>query len=215
MKKLNVYLLLDTSGSMNGEPIAAVNVGLDSMLRTLRRDPYCLEVVQLSIHTFDALVQEVLPLTPLPQVQLPKITCPPSGPTFLGEGLMALLPKVKNDGLAPLLLVMTDGSPTDLQIYEEAIPRIQAAGFKQIVGFAVGPKAKPEQLLPLTPNVVRLETADSSSFLKLFDQASRAVNESVGSPPDAAMTTAAAPVAIAAPVVMPSLPPPPESSIVL
>ncbi len=211
MKKLNVYLLLDTSGSMNGEPIAAVNVGLESMLRTLRRDPYCMEVVQLSIHTFDAQVVEVLPLTPLTDVALPKITCPASGPTFLGEGLEALLPKLRNDGLPPLLLVMTDGSPTDLQIYEEAIPKIKAAGLRKIVGFAVGPKAKPESLQQLTEHVVRLETADSSSFLKLFDQASRAVNESAVAVVPA---PAAAPVSSPA-AVMPTLPPPPESSIVL
>jgi uncharacterized protein YegL len=221
-KLLNVYLLLDTSGSMNGDPITAVNVGLDSMLKTLRKDPYCLDVVQLSIHTFDAQVKEVLPLTPLAQVQLPHITCPPSGPTFLGEALEALLPKVQQDkktaGLAPLLMIMTDGSPSDLQVYEEAIPKIKQVGFKDIIGFAVGPKAKPEFLQQLTGNVTRLETADSASFLKLFDQASRSVNDSVALAPLPAPPPALTVPTITAPTLsvpnLPNLPPPPESSIV-
>ena len=53
MRRLPVYLLLDTSGSMNGEPIQAVNVGLQSLLSSLRSDPHALDTVYISIITFD------------------------------------------------------------------------------------------------------------------------------------------------------------------
>lgn len=43
MRRLPVYILIDTSGSMRGEPIEAVKVGLDSMVSSLRTDPYALE----------------------------------------------------------------------------------------------------------------------------------------------------------------------------
>ena len=42
MRRLPVYLLIDTSGSMKGEPIESVKVGIESMIATLRQDPYAL-----------------------------------------------------------------------------------------------------------------------------------------------------------------------------
>jgi uncharacterized protein YegL len=53
MRRLPVYLLLDTSGSMKGEPIEAVKVGLSSLLASLRKDPYALETVHICLLTFD------------------------------------------------------------------------------------------------------------------------------------------------------------------
>ena len=43
MRRLPVYLLLDTSGSMYGEPIEAVKNGVQTLISTLRSDPYALE----------------------------------------------------------------------------------------------------------------------------------------------------------------------------
>ena len=40
MRRLPVYLLLDVSGSMRGEPIEAVNQGIAILADTLRTDPY-------------------------------------------------------------------------------------------------------------------------------------------------------------------------------
>jgi uncharacterized protein YegL len=79
MRRLPVYILLDTSGSMRGEPIHSVNVGLQSMLSALRQDPYALESVHLSIITFDLEAKVYLSLTPLDQVQLSNIDVPSAG----------------------------------------------------------------------------------------------------------------------------------------
>lgn len=38
-RRLPIYLLIDSSGSMRGEPIQSVNVGLSAMLSALRQDP--------------------------------------------------------------------------------------------------------------------------------------------------------------------------------
>ncbi len=37
MRRLPVYLVIDTSGSMRGESIHSVNVGIQAMLSALRR----------------------------------------------------------------------------------------------------------------------------------------------------------------------------------
>ena len=70
-RRLPVYLLIDTSGSMKGEPIESVKVGLNSMISTLLSDPFALESVHLSIITFDKEVKLLLPLTAIDSVVLP------------------------------------------------------------------------------------------------------------------------------------------------
>ncbi|MDE5869277.1 MAG: VWA domain-containing protein, partial [Muribaculaceae bacterium] len=76
MRRLPVYLLIDTSGSMRGEPIESVKVGLESMLSSLRLDPFALESVNISIITFDRDVKQIIPLTPLDELQIPDIVPP-------------------------------------------------------------------------------------------------------------------------------------------
>lgn len=94
-RRLLTYICIDTSGSMKGEPIEAVNVGLQSLLSALRQNPYALESVYLSISTFDTLIKNVLPLTALEDVVLPTISCPDSGATFLGKMLENIVQAVK------------------------------------------------------------------------------------------------------------------------
>ena len=63
MRRLPVYLVLDVSGSMMGEPIEAVRNGMQILASTLRTDPYALETAYLSVITFDGEARQVAPLT--------------------------------------------------------------------------------------------------------------------------------------------------------
>lgn len=67
---------------MRGEPIESVKVGLEAMVSSLRQDPFALESVNISIITYDREVKQILPLTPLDELQLPEITTPERPHTY-------------------------------------------------------------------------------------------------------------------------------------
>lgn len=193
MRRLPVYFVLDTSGSMFGEPIQALNNALSGMMNTLRMDPQALDSLWLSIITFDREVKELVPLTELVNFQLPEINCPQSGPTHTGQALQMLYEKVGREvrkGSAeqkgdwrPLLFLFTDGKPSDIQLYREMIPKIQSLNFAAIVACAAGHLADDSSLKELTGTVVHLATADSSTLKQFFKWVSDTIeqgNKSMG-----------------------------------
>lgn len=193
MRRLPVYFLLDTSGSMNGEPIQALNNALSGMINTLRSDAQASETLWISIITFDREVNEISPLTELPSFQLGEITCPRSGPTHTGKALELLFEKVKNEvkkgsptqkgDWRPLLFIFTDGKPSDTQLYSEMIPKIKSLNFGSIVGCAAGSLADHSKLKELAETVVHLDTADSSTLKQFFKWVSDTIeqgNKSMG-----------------------------------
>ena len=88
MRRLPVYLLVDTSGSMHGEAIESVRNGLQVLVSALRQDPYALETAWLSVITFDSRAQQITPLTELMSFQIPELRV--SGMTAMGEALSLL-----------------------------------------------------------------------------------------------------------------------------
>src|SRR5512138_362 len=92
MRRLPVYLVLDTSGSMHGEAIEAVKNGVQVLVSTLRQYPYALETAYLRVITFDSTAQQLVPLTEVGSFQQPNIQA--SGTTALGEALSMLANQV-------------------------------------------------------------------------------------------------------------------------
>lgn len=187
MRRLPVYFLLDTSGSMYGEPIEALNNALSGMINTLRTDAQALDSLWISIITFDREVREIVPLTELASFQLPSISCPQSGPTHTGLALEMLNKKAKSEIILstanqkgdwkPLLFLFTDGKPSDIMLYREMIPKIKAVNFGSIIACAAGNLADDSLLKELTDNVVHLDSADSATLKTFFKWVSETIEQ--------------------------------------
>jgi len=184
-RRLLAYFLLDTSGSMRGEPIAALNNGFNGLVSMLRTDPQAMDSLHINVVTFDREVNNLIPLVDLASFHPVEIKCPDSGPTHTGQALEMIYDLVNKDlikGSAdrkgdwkPLLFIFTDGKPSDLQKYREMIPKIKALDFGVIVGCAAGPKAEVSFLQELTNNVVKLDTTDASTLTTFFQWVSSSI----------------------------------------
>ena len=182
MRRLPVYLLLDCSGSMYGEPIEAVKNGVQVLVSTLRQDPYALETAYLSIITFDSSAQQVSPLTELSAFQQPNIQA--SGCTALGEAL-ALLAQTADQEVTkttaeqkgdwkPLVFIMTDGEPTD--DLNKGLAEFKKRKWGMVVACAAGAGANTDTLKKITECVVSLDTADSATIKAFFKWVSASVS---------------------------------------
>lgn len=186
-RRLLAYFLLDTSGSMNGEPIQALNNGFNGLISMLRIDPQAMDSLHLSVITFDREVKNIIPLTALANFYPMEITCPDSGPTHTGAALEMIAELVQKDlvkGSAdekgdwqPLLFIFTDGKPSDIQKYRQMIPVLRGLEFGAIVGCAAGPKADEQFLKELTDHVVKLDTTDAITLSSFFRWVSSSITQ--------------------------------------
>ena len=184
MRRLPVYLLLDTSGSMTGDPIEAVKSGLQMLIASLRQDPYALETAYISVITFSSDAKQIVPLTELSQFQAPNIEA--AGTTAMGESLALLADCVQREvkkGTAdqkgdwkPVVFMLSDGSPTD--DLEKGIAALRTIRTGAFVCCAAGQSADTTALKKISEIVVNLDTADSTSIKSFFKWVSSSISVS-------------------------------------
>lgn len=184
MRRLPVYLVIDVSGSMHGEPIEAVRNGMQMLLSTLRTDPYALETAYLSVIVFDAKARQVVPLTELISFQPPTIE--PGSTTSLGDALKVTKECIEREvqkttadakgDWKPLVFIMTDGQPTD--DWQNGLKEFRKVKPGMVIACAAGPQAEPAVLKQITEIVVSLDTADSSSIGAFFKWVSASISTS-------------------------------------
>jgi uncharacterized protein YegL len=182
MRRLPVYLLLDRSFSMAGEPIDAVNQGLQALVDMLRQDPFALETVYLSVIEFSTDAKHTVPLCDLMTFQPP--TLKPDGMTALGAALQLTAKCIQKEvqpssnsakgDWRPLVFVFTDGvANDDLQAGIDAMKTVSVA---KLVGCAAGHQADTDDLQRFATDVVRLNSNDAESIRAFFAWVSASVS---------------------------------------
>ncbi|MBU1625904.1 VWA domain-containing protein [bacterium] len=173
MRRLPVYLLLDTSGSMTGEPIESVRNGLQMLVAALRGEPQALETAYLSVITFDTDAKQVVPLTDLVSFQEPTLNA--GGVTALGEALELVCSKIDSEvtkttleqrgDWKPLVFMLTDGQPTD--DWQKGAEQLKKKKLF-VVACAAGFDADTKVLKGITENVLELKSTSAADLAAFF-----------------------------------------------
>ncbi|MBR4641649.1 MAG: VWA domain-containing protein [Selenomonadaceae bacterium] len=159
-KMCSVIFLLDTSGSMSGAPIGAVNDAIKNVLPELisMNDSNPDNEIKIAIMTFDYEAKWVLGETELlapEDVQSYWKDLDANGYTSMGAAFRALNEKLSvshgfmkraSGSVAPVLFLLSDGEPTD--DYKSGLQELQKNGWYKIaVRVAVGYGDFNEQIL--------------------------------------------------------------------
>ncbi len=162
VRRLPVYLLLDCSGSMAGEPIEAMQMGLKTLLSDLRNNPLAMETVWVSVLAFSNTAEVVVPLTEIQEFATePLVAC---GASALGEAIELLDRRIREEvrqttlqqkgDWKPLVFIFTDGEPTD--DWQEAARKFREQGRAVVVVCGAGPEVNDATLRQLSDRAVRL-----------------------------------------------------------
>ena len=210
VRRLPVYLLLDCSGSMVGEPIEAVKQGVKALISELRGDPQALETAYLSVITFDSSARQVMPLTELMLFKEPDLHA--SGATALGGALNVLIDCIDTEvrkstetqkgDWRPLVFILTDGSPTDIEEFNHAVKKLSMVKTANIIACAAGSSAKTSYLKQITESVLMMNTLSAGDMAQFFAWVSGSIK----------MSSKSIDAAPGAPI---ELPPPPQGFVVV
>lgn len=174
---LACVLLLDTSGSMEGEPIKSLNEAINNFKEQTSTDDLARKRVDIAIVEFNSHARVVQDFVPLPQMQPVELEA--SGLTAMGEGINLAIDLVKDRNrfyatmgtpcFKPWIFMITDGAPTD--DIEEAKARILEEESKGKHGklkfWSVGvPGYSKETLTSLSKRVIESEEA---AFKDIFN----------------------------------------------
>lgn len=208
IRRLPVYLLLDCSGSMSGEPIEAVKQGIKALLTELKGDPQALETACLSVITFNSTARQISPLTELMLFKEPELTA--GGATALGGALHVLADCIRTEvrtstatqkgDWKPLVFLLTDGAPTDN--LDEGIEALKSVSTGNIIACAAGANANTNTLRKITNNVLmmnNLTAGDLAAFFAWVSGLIKASSKSIDAKPGEAI----------------QLPPPPQGFVIV
>ncbi len=119
-RRLPICFCLDTSGSMMGNPIKQLNMGLSNFIASIKANDDTKSATDIAIITFGSSVEIVMPFGKINSDGLPEISASTTL-TPIGEGILTALELLnarkegyKDMGIKyyqPWLVVITDGAP--------------------------------------------------------------------------------------------------------
>ena len=198
-------LLLDTSGSMNGEPIEELNKGFALFCQEIKDDELAAKRAEIAVITFGGQPQLIIPFTEGRDLAARTLTV--AGATPLGQALNLALDELEQQkgayreaGLEyyrPWLFVLTDGQPTDGETFAAAAARVREAEAKRhvsVFGIGIGSAANVNHLRELSAQrePLRLEGLSFREFFSWLSASlgSASASTAFGSSDSSAATAA-------------------------
>jgi len=190
IRRLPVYLLLDTSGSMAGAPIEAVRRGVEQFKSEVKQDAFAEETVHVGVITFGGEAEFVTRgLTPFDSFldSFQSTTLSANGQTPLGQALWLLnesLDKDVKSGVKggekgdwkPMVFILTDGEPTDeWQEPREEILKRQRKKVINVITVGCGLHINQENLKDIAIGATFNMGSDDASFRAFFKWVTQSV----------------------------------------
>lgn len=182
MRRLPVFILIDSSTSMKGEAIAAVNTGIITLLESLRTNPFALETVYLSILSFNTEAFIVRPFSDLLNNDIVNIEA--KGRSNFGVGLDLLIKemnqqiskttKEKRGDWKPIVVFMTDGRPSGA--WKKKLKDFNQINDGQFIVCACGMKSNLQTVESFGWNIVILNNKNKSSIYEFFKWVSTSIS---------------------------------------
>jgi uncharacterized protein YegL len=176
MRRLPVYFLIDVSESMVGDQINSVEEGISHVIQELKKDPYALETVFISIIVFAGKAKTIIPLTDIITFYPPKFSI--GSGTNLGDGLGQLMfemrknyvpttPDKKGDW-KPIVFLFSDGAPTDGP--QTAINEWKQnwAGKSSLIAISLGDAESVGKLKEITQEVYLINDTSANTYKNFF-----------------------------------------------
>jgi len=176
--KLPIVLVLDTSSSMDGDPIRELNESVNNFIEEIKNDDFARVTAELCIVTFGRDVDVLQDFESVDNISYPIFKA--RGSTLMGSAVMKSLDclekkllryeELGTDYYRPIMVLMTDGKPTDSII--RAVKRTQEYLVQRklvVLPVAIGPKADVRTLMQFTsPDraVLRLKGLRFREFFK-------------------------------------------------
>jgi uncharacterized protein YegL len=201
-RHLPIYLLLDSSYSMEGARIESLRRGLEQFQREVATDPFAREVVKVGIITFSSNAELLTNgLVPISELRAPDLVA--SGVTRLDLAFKVLLDSMNSEHIAkavrggqkgdwkPAVFILTDGLPTDemgnvtnqlWQPERDTIVNRPKGQIKPstIVAVGCGPNVEDSTLKNISTGMAFSMGTDAAAFVTLFQYLSQSITSSVG-----------------------------------
>jgi uncharacterized protein YegL len=199
-RRLPVYILVDCSLTLAGDPIESMKAGISALHSELMNDPSAVESAWMSVITFDQEARQIVPLTELHSFTPPDLHVAEG--RVLGAALKLLSQSIDSEVIKqsanekgdwkPIIFILTDGSPTDR--WQEAAADLKSKFRPNIIAVACGDGADINVLKSITDTVLEMKNMSPSDFSAFFKWTTEALPDSevILNPQPKAVPTASA-----------------------
>ncbi len=176
MARQPVYILADTSGSMNGESIEAMRIRIPGIISAMKKSSVGMDAdsIMLELITFNKSPQVECRLASLDGYPDVNINVDANSPSFFGEALRLLEARFAENAWPedydPLLIILTDGKFSDTMLSKMMIPRIKKLGFAKIIAGLSGVDTDGQILRDLADEILPIDRLDDVYVRQTIEQ---------------------------------------------